>query len=105
MSYINKNEQKLITRRPQLARNLSYAELLTRLDTQAAEANALIAKSESKAQHWFEIASGYASENGELLEQAIERDRRIRELEAEIERLRRKVVKRAGKRKGEEWEP
>lgn len=103
MSYINKNEQRLIRRRPALARKLSYAELLTRLDTQAEEGNQLIAKSESKAQHWFDIAGQLATENDELREQVAELKRQGEALEAEIERLRRKVVKKAGKRKGEEW--
>jgi predicted RNase H-like nuclease (RuvC/YqgF family) len=104
MSYVNKHEQRLVTRRPELVRNLTYTELLTRLDTQAAEANRLIAKSEAKAQHWFEIVNEYAAENGELLEGLIERDRRISELEAEVDRLRKKVSRKSGKRKGEEWE-
>ena len=104
MSYINKNEQKLIKRRPALVRNLSYAELLIRLDSQAAEANQLIAKSEAKAQHWYEIVCEYAAENGLLTEQICERDWRISELQAEVDRLRKKVSRKSGKRKGEEWE-
>lgn len=96
MSYINKHEQELIKRRPELVRNLSYTELLTRLDSQAAESNQLIARSESRAQHWFEVACGVTSENGELRA-------RVAELERENTRLRKLVKPKAGKKR-DEWE-
>lgn len=104
MSYINKHEQKLIKRRPELVRKPSYAELLTRLDGQAEEANKLIAKSEAKAQHWFDVANQVAAENEGLRKQIASLESKVSDLQAEVNRLSRKVTKKQGKRKGQEWE-
>lgn len=104
MSYINKHEQKLIKRRAEVVRKPSYAELLVRLDSQAEEANKLIAKSESKAQHWFDVANEAEAENEGLRKQIAALESRVAELEAENARLLRRATRRQGKRKGQEWE-
>jgi hypothetical protein len=103
MSYVNQDLLKMQKRRHSV-RHITPEEAVKVANEVVDKANDQIAKALAHAKAWQGVATNLYEESEQHKQQLAERDKQIEDLEAEIERLKRKVTKRAGKRKGEEWD-
>ncbi len=103
MSYVNQDLLKMQKRRHSI-RRVTPEEAIEKANEAIDEANHQIAKAVAFGQQWQQVAAELHQENQVLRQQVAELEGERVEQEAEIARLRRKVGRKAGKKKGEEWE-
>lgn len=103
MSYFDQDKLKLQKRRPSITR-LTPEEAINSINKIADEANERIARALAHCKAWEQVANNLYLENEGLREQIAELNRQNEALEAENARLRKKVTRKAGKHKDEEWD-
>lgn len=102
MSYINPGTLRLQPRRHRIKR-LTPEEAIAEANKVVDKANDRIAEAMAYAGQYEQVARTYEEENRELRARIAELEKVAEAQEAEIGRLKRKVERKAGKRKGEEW--
>lgn len=103
MSYVNQQNLKLQKRRHSIQR-VTPEEAIAQVNEVVDKANDQIARAVAYAGAWEGVATGLYQENEELRQQVEKLEQERDELKAENNRLSRKVTKKQGKRKGQEWE-
>src|SRR5262245_12382246 len=101
MSYIDQSLKMQKRRHP--VKQVTAEEAIAELNRVVDLSNDQIARIRAYADHWELIAQNLYKENETLRQLVVGLETKRNELQAENERLRKKVTKRQGKHKGEEW--